>query len=224
MKVADNYDRQRLSHFIVRFEGETMQDTGRLVLDSLERSYAYLKSTLGFEPSEPVVVILYARREYAELGGPHWSAGLFDGKVRVPVRGLVSLDRHVENTLRHELAHAFLHARAGDKCPRWLHEGVAEYCDGSRAEEFGKMLAEKIRSDGNFAYCLVGERCNVRYFYPAATSLVNYMLQNRGMGGMRDLLAHLGNGRDINQAAREVYGRDELGLVNEWQHFVKRRY
>ena len=116
--IAGDFNKQRLSHFIVKYEGETMEDTGRLVLGSLERSYGFLKSRLDFEPKEPVVVILYARRDYNELGGPKWSAGLFDGKVRVPVRGLQSLDGHVESTLRHELTHAFLYAQAGKNCPR----------------------------------------------------------------------------------------------------------
>jgi tetratricopeptide (TPR) repeat protein len=222
--VADGFDRQRLSHFIVKYEGETMENTGRMVLGSLERSYSYLKSTLGFEPSEPIVVILYARQEYSLLGGPHWSAGLFDGKVKVPVRGLVSLDQHVESTLRHELTHAFIHAQAGKNCPRWLHEGVAEYCEGARAERFGKMLAEKIDRDGDLSMCLITQGCDVRYFYAAAASIVEYMLQNRGMGGIRDLLVRLGEGMDIDQALQRVMGRDQMGLVKDWQYFVKRRY
>ena len=186
-EVEEDYDKQRLAHFIVKYEGETMEQTGRLVLRSLEKSYAFLKSRLDFEPKEPIVVILYARREYNDLGGPDWSAGLFDGKVRVPVRGLVSLDQNVESTLRHELTHAFLYAQAGQNAPRWLQEGMAEYCEGTDASQFGKMLAERIEEDENFAYCLVGVRCDVRLYYPAATSVVDYIIQNRGMGGIKGL-------------------------------------
>lgn len=224
MSAAEGFDRQRLSHFIVRYEGDTMEETGRMVLGSLERSHSYLKSTLGFEPAEPVVVILYGRRDYMELGGPNWSAGLFDGKVRIPIRGLKSLDRHVETTLRHELTHAFIHARAGEDCPRWLHEGLAEYCEGTRSEQFGGLLAQKIQEDGDFAYCLLGQRCDVRFFYPACASVVEYVLRSRGMGGIRDILSGLGDGLDIDAALEKVLGKDEMGLVNEWQHFVKRRY
>ena len=222
--VAETLDKQRLSHFIVKYEGETMEDTGRLVLGSLERSYGFLKSRLDFEPKEPVVVILYARRDYNELGGPKWSAGLFDGKVRVPVRGLQNLDRHVESTLRHELTHAFLYAQAGKNCPRWLQEGMAEYSEGTDASQYGKMLAQRIDQDGDFAYCLVGVRCDVRLYYPAATSVVDYIIKNRGMGGVKDILSLLGEGYNIDQALNEVVGRDEMGLMKEWQHFVKRRY
>lgn len=223
-EVEEDYDKQRLAHFIVKYEGETMEQTGRLVLRSLEKSYAFLKSRLDFEPKEPIVVILYARREYNDLGGPDWSAGLFDGKVRVPVRGLVSLDQNVESTLRHELTHAFLYAQAGQNAPRWLQEGMAEYCEGTDASQFGKMLAERIEEDENFAYCLVGVRCDVRLYYPAATSVVDYIIQNRGMGGIKDLLTLLGQGQDLDAALTQVMGRDELGLMNDWQHFVRRRY
>lgn len=223
-RVAGGFNRQRLSHFIVRYEGDQMEETGRMVLGSLERSYSYLKSTLGFAPSEPIIVILYARREYAELGGPHWSAGFFDGKVRVPVRGLVSLDQNVERTLQHELTHAFIFAQAGDNCPRWLHEGIAEYCEGTRSEQYGKILAQKIEQDGDFSYCLTGQRCDVRFFYPASISLLEYMLRSRGIGGIRDILSHLGNGMDIDGALEEVMDRDEIGLIAEWQRFMRRRY
>lgn len=223
-ELAGEYDRERLAHFIVRYEGDTMEQTGRLVLGSLEKSYGFLKSRLDFEPKEPIVVILYSRRDYNDLGGPQWSAGLFDGKVRVPVRGLVSLDQNVESTLRHELTHAFLYAQAGQGVPRWLQEGMAEYCEGTDAREFGKMLAERIEQDENFAYCLVGSRCDVRFYYPAATSVVDYIIQTRGMGGIKDILDLLGQGHDIDSALSRVVGRDELGLMDDWQHFIRRRY
>ncbi len=199
--IAGDFNKQRLSHFIVKYEGETMEDTGRLVLGSLERSYGFLKSRLDFEPKEPVVVILYARRDYNELGGPKWSAGLFDGKVRVPVRGLQSLDGHVESTLRHELTHAFLYAQAGKNCPRWLQEGMAEHSEGTDASQYGKMLAQRIDQDSDFAYCLIGVRCDVRLYYPAATSVVDYIIKNRGMGGVKDILTLLGEGYNIDQAS-----------------------
>ena len=141
-QTADGFESQRLAHFIVRYEGGTMEDTGRMVIDTMDRSYASLVSLFGFEPSERVVVILYSRRDYRDMGGPHWSLGLFDGKIRVPVRGLERLDEHIKTTLHHELAHAFIHARAGKSAPRWLHEGIlAEYGCGRHDEHRGERKA-----------------------------------------------------------------------------------
>lgn len=224
-RVEGDLDEKRLAHFIVKYEGETMEDTGRLVLDSLERSYVAIKSMLGFEPAERVVVILLTRQDYAALGGPYWSSGVFDGKVRVPVRGLTQLDRHVEATLRHELTHAFIHARAGEGCPRWLQEGMAEYSEGTRASQFGRQLAEKLEEDESLVFCLATNNyCDPSYFYPAATSVVEYLLANRGMGGIRDLLEELGRGSDVDRALGRLTGRNQMELLRDWKHWAVRRY
>ncbi len=223
-RTARGFDQKRLSHFIVSYEGETMESEGRLVLDSLERSRAALISQLGYEPEEPVVVILYSRRSYREMGGPHWSAGFFDGKIRMPVGGLHQVDEQIRKTLHHELVHAFIHARAGEAAPRWLHEGVAEYMEGTRAAEQGPLLASVLDQGGSFADCLPSAQCDVRIFYPAAASFVDYLIQLRGVGGIRDVLSSLGEGNDIDGALRRVLGKEESGLIRDWEHFVDRRY
>ena len=223
-KTADGFESQRLAHFIVRYEGRSMEDTGRMVIDTMDRSYSTLVSLFGFEPSERVVVILYSRRDYRDMGGPHWSAGLFDGKIRVPVRGLERLDQNIKTTLHHELTHAFIHAKAGKSAPRWLHEGLAEYVEGTRTEHNGNLLAQVINSGQSFSQCLPTARCDVRLFYPAAASMVDYMIQKRGMGGIRDLLSALGEGDDIDASLNRVTGYDTNGLIRDWEHFIRRRY
>jgi tetratricopeptide (TPR) repeat protein len=223
-RTARGFDQKRLSHFIVSYEGETMESTGRMVLDSLERSRATLISQLGYEPEEPVVVILYSSRSYREMGGPHWSAGLFDGKIRMPVGGLHQVDAQIRSTLHHELVHAFIHARAGERAPRWLHEGVAEYMEGTRGSDQGSLLARVIAEGNSFEYCLPSAQCDVRLFYPAAASLVDYLIQMRGVGGIRDVLTSLGEGSDIDKALQRVLGKDEGALIREWEHFVSRRF
>ncbi|HEY7698416.1 MAG TPA: basic secretory protein-like protein [Vicinamibacteria bacterium] len=223
-RTARGFDQKKLSHFIVSYEGETMESTGRMVLDALERSRASLVSQFGFEPEEPIVVILYSRTSYREMGGPHWSAGLFDGKIRIPVGGLSQVDEQIRGTLHHELVHAFIHARAGDRAPRWLHEGIAEYMEGTRAAQLGNFLAQALADGNTFEHCLPTAQCDVRVFYAAAVSLVDYIIQMRGVGGIRDILSALGEGDDIDASLRKVLGKDEGTLIREWEHFVSRRY
>lgn len=223
-RVAGDFDRQRLSHFIVKYEGDSMEDTGRMVLNSLERSYAALTSQLSFSPQNPVVVILYSRRSYREMGGPHWSAGYFDGKIRVPVRGLERLDQHLNATLHHELAHAFVYGIAGDNCPRWLQEGMAEFAEGTRTVNFGRDLARALEASNGMSSCIATARCDIRLFYNSSASMVEFLHQQRGMPGLKEILLELGNGHGIDEALRTVIGRDQLGLVREWEHFIRRRY
>jgi hypothetical protein len=223
-RTSSGFDRRRLSHFIVTYEGRTMENTGRMVLDTMERSYSTLVSQFGFEPGEPVVVILYSGRSYQEMGGPHWSAGMFDGKIRVPVAGLERLDQHIQTTLHHELVHAFVHSRGGGSVPRWLHEGIAEHMEGVRSAQHGKRLASILNQGKSLDHCLSSANCDVEIFYPASASVVDFMVQSRGMGGIRDVLVSLGQGNEVDTSLREVFGRDETELFREWQHYVKRRF
>jgi hypothetical protein len=140
------------------------------------------------------------------------------------VRGLEVLDQHLQSTLHHELAHAFVHARGGGRVPRWLHEGIAEHVEGGRSSDHGKLLAKILNEGRSLESCVASAQCDVRIFYPAALSLVDFLMQSRGMGGIRDILGLLGEGNDIDGALRRVAGRDERELIREWQHFVKRRY
>ena len=65
--------------------------------------------------------------------------------------------------------------------------------------------------------------CDVNYFYPAATSVVEYLLAQRGMGGVRDLLSDLGRGNDIDRALEARIGRNQMGLLREWKQWAIRR-
>ena len=225
-RTSDGFSRRRLSHFIVRYEGETMEDVGRMAIDALERDYASLASQLGFQPEEPVSVILYTRRSYGEIsgGGWHWSGGLFDGKIRLPVQGVHWGDEYIRRTLHHELTHAFFYSRTGGHDPRWLNEGLAEYAAGERTTDVGDRLAPYLSEKATLEDCLLTRLYDCRVFYPASASLVDYMIQMRGMGGIRDVLSQLGEGLDIDDALHRVVSRDERGLVRDWEHFVRRRH
>jgi hypothetical protein len=60
-------------------------------------------------------------------------------------------------------------------------------------------------------------------FYPTATSLVSYLIEVRGMGGIRDILGNLGEGEDIDGALQRIAGEDESSLIRDWERFVRRR-
>jgi hypothetical protein len=222
-RTAEGYDRQRLSHFIVSYQGETMEDAGRMAIDTLERSYSSLVRDFGFEPSEPVVVLLYTQTSYREMGGPHWSAGGYDGKIRIPVKGISWGDSLIRDTLHHELAHAFLDSYAGRNVPRWLHEGLAQYVEGIRLRTVSRTLAPQVNAGRNLSACLVAQACDVEVFYAASVSFVDYLVQLRSMGAVRDLLEGLARGDDIDTSVKRAFGRDRRSLFEDWEDFLKRR-
>jgi hypothetical protein len=54
--------------------------------------------------------------------------GLYDGKIRVPLGEVPNFEEpFFVALLTHELAHAMIAERTGDRAPRWLHEGLAQH-------------------------------------------------------------------------------------------------
>ena len=211
---------QHLSHFNVRYDGDAHEEVGREILRALERHYATLARILDYEPATTIPVILFTREGYYNASGaPAWSGGVFDqldGRIRVPIGGLTSsLTPEMDGTLIHELTHAFIHERSRGVCPREIHEGLAQYMEGKRLD------AELPKMAGALADPAVGP---VVAFYLRALSFVEYLITNRGMGGMNDLLRAMGETGNVDQAFRQVQGQTFHEAFQGWRERIGRRY
>jgi hypothetical protein len=61
-------------------------------------------------------------------------------------------------------------------------------------------------------------------FYLRALSFVEYLMAQRGQGGINDLLGALGETGSVDQAFRRVYGHDYRATREEWEEHFRRRY
>lgn len=114
------------------------------VFETLESAADEFSDLTGIAmPDAPIEVVLYRREAFHDIlpGGPQWSEGVFDGRIRVPVapesvqdpKGLLAV------ILRHELSHALLASRSGGRTwPTWFDEGLAQYlsCRGRPCQGF----------------------------------------------------------------------------------------
>src|SRR5262249_23079862 len=108
---------QRISHFNVRYDGESHEDVGREGLRALERHYATLVVSLDHQPQVTIPVILFSQQAYFDASGaPAWSGGAYDsidGRIRIPIGGLTaSLTPDMDGVLIHEVTHAFIADRS----------------------------------------------------------------------------------------------------------------
>lgn len=199
--------------FILRYEGgqETGSRLAASILAALDSMFDPLASDFNILPREPIIVILYPNETFYELTGmPPWVHGLFDGKVRVPVRGLVSLSPRLEQTLRHELVHAFVYLKTRNRAPRWLQEGLAQYVAGQplmvRAQEFtplfqphnGQALSYIERS-------FVGEQEQTLIAYEASLIVVETLERRFGRGDMERFLDALASGESVEQGLQSAF-------------------
>jgi len=221
LRTEKGMTEQRLAYFNVRYDGEAHEDVGREILRQLERHRATLIQTFDYEPRATIPVILFTQAGYYDAtGAPAWAGGHydnFDGRIRVPIGGLTTaLTPDMDTTLIHELAHAFIAERSRGVAPREVHEGVAQFMEGKR-------LATLLGRDQLTALA-DGRMTGVMAFYLGALSFVEFLVAERGQGGINVLLQAMGDAGDVESAFRKVYGRGYGQARSEWANRLRRDY
>lgn len=212
---------QQLSHFHVRYDGEAHEDVGREILRALDRHYATLSTALDHQPTTAIPVILFSHQAfYDATGAPSWSGGAYDGidgRIRIPIGGLTaSLSPEMDQTLIHELTHAFIADRTRGAAPREIHEGLAQYMEGER-------LGSKLDAPGLEALA-AGRIGGVTGYYLGALSLVEYLVARRGMGGINELLKAMGETGSVDLACQQVHGQTYRALQQEHLVHLRQQY
>lgn len=195
------------AHFALRFEGEEDREVAEAILDILERKHSELSRTLDFAPRSTIPVVLLTRGQFQDTGaGPGWAAGTyseFDGRIRVKVGRLAGgVDAGLEETLAHELVHAFLAGIPNDVLPRLVEEGLAQYLSGER------IVVAPTRAQA--------QSRQVRDFYRAALSFTEWLVAKHGMASIGHMLKLLQKSGDLNQAFRRAFGDDYGTTLQCW--------
>lgn len=214
-------DEARLAHFHVRYDGDAHEDVGREVLRVLDRHYATLVGTFSHQPAAPIPVILLSRQSYYDsTGAPAWSGGQyddFDGRVRLPIGGLTaSLAAELDDTLLHELTHAFVADLSRGVAPREVHEGLAQLMEGKRFQTVLGEQGSRALADGRLR--------GVSAFYLSSLGLVEELVGQRGQGGINELLRAMAETGSSDEAFRRVYGRSLEDLQRDWATRLRQRY
>lgn len=199
-------------HFNVRYDGRLDDDLADEIMDWLEDRYGALSREFRHSPSQSITVLLYPERAFRDVTrAPDAVAGLYDGKIRVPLGGLRRLDDRARGLLVHELTHAFVHSWTRGNCPRWLHEGLAQRSEGRIPSERDLLdIRDRIERNGAEHWDAEG------LSYPAALSLTLYLERRLGTSRLFRLLDDLGEGRTFDDALREASGSGYAGLCRDW--------
>lgn len=216
MDAEWDFDETRSAHFTIGFAGEHESVAAAdLVAQGLERSYFHVGSKLDLYPDDRVPVVLYPSEDFHDVTQtPSWSAGVYDGRIKLPVGGLMASDEDVlERTLRHEYGHVLVHLLSRGRAPVWLNEGVAIWAeedrDGDRSDwaeraVAGQPLFHLSELDGAFTR-LPADRVHTAYAqsYLAVRTLVDRHSARR----VRTLLEEIGKGASFERAYRDsLYG------------------
>lgn len=223
--VERDMQREYGGHFVISFDDQHNQQLGGAVLEVLEDAYLTLGSLLDYYPRQRVTVLLYTRQQFSELtDSPEWAAGLYDGKIRLPVGGISRINRYVRALLYHEYMHVILREIAGRNLPTWLNEGLAITAEvESGLDRLGETGFDR---EGELFSLRQLEGPFNRYdgprsllAYRQSYSLVSFLVDEYGWHHLRSLLFALSEGGPIAEVfaqAYSLYGLTYLDFENRW--------
>ncbi len=193
--VTGAYQELRSEHFLLRYDGNSVEELANQMLPQMEDIYQRIETDLNIYPQEPITVLLYTSQAYRDITrSPDWSGAVNDGKIRLPVSGLTSVTPDLLRVLKHEITHSFVHAQTMDRCPVWFNEGLAQMEEGATAASLPQALLARLSADsaprlknlqGSFMHMQTDE---ARLAYAKSLLAVEYLRQTYGMGQIRSLL------------------------------------
>jgi hypothetical protein len=211
-QVQNAYNEESSSHFTILYDGYAHGKIDREVIGILEDAYRTVGRELDFYPPGAVTVILYANKDFFDITQtPSWTAGCYDGKIRIPVRGAEQQSGTLRKILFHEYTHAVVHAIT-TRCPLWINEGLAEYFSADYRKKIGQVIP--LRSLENSFSGLGGG--SVRTAYWESYSAVSCLIEKYGIYRMKELLAALSREADVNRAFGEALGVTYDEFVGKW--------
>ena len=219
--IDGSYRQSDAAHFTLKYDGERGgPDLGAQILDYLEGQFRALETRFDHYPLQPIIVILYPQRQFYEATQADSNvAGLYDGKIRVPIGGLQQLNAEARHVLVHELAHAFIAGKSHGTAPRWLHEGLAQVIEGkSTGTATGVSLAKEYQALPD------KESWGQAFTYPSALSFAEYLDDRVGFPALLDVLEGMAKG-DTAEASFEKVTRYSLKELRQaWGEALVAKY
>ena len=219
--IDGSYRQSEAAHFTLKYDGERAgPDLGGQIVDFLESQFKALETRFDHYPLQPIVVILYPQRQFYEATRADPDvAGLFDGKIRVPIGGLQQLNAEARHVLLHELAHAFIAGKSHGTAPRWLHEGLAQDIEGKTTSTMtGVALAKAYQTSES------KEAWGDTFTYASALSFVEYLEERLGFPVLMDVLAAMARGVPTEEAFEQLTRYPLKELRQAWGEALVRKY
>ncbi len=219
-------------HFIIKYAGEDKGIEGFELRELLRNNYREVGQDLGYFFKHKVVVILYDEKKFRELSGaPHWSSGLYDGKIRLPAYRAGFSETEIKKVMRHELTHTFVGELSRGLCPIWLNEGLAEWEEAKVEAPDLKVFRAAVKINTLFSLSTLFSKSKlaetkdpleVQLFYEQSYQLVRYLIDRYGIFYIKRMLELFAQGKDSLEVIETVFKISPLELEKQWKQSLTR--
>lgn len=219
-------------YFDIRFDKEAIDTEIYDIRYYLHDAYREIGRDFNYYPLHKIPVILYAQEDFHRLRQtPDWVAGIYDGKIRLPIKNGNFSAEEFKHLLRHEYTHAVVFELSNGKCPIWFNEGLAKYEESKQVKPDTALLEKAIKGntiipinklDLNFSLQTEPEKLNLAYL--EAYSFIEFILNRWNFYIIKGILEHLKNGESLEKAFYEETDRSMDKLEKDWKDYIQRNY
>lgn len=198
--MEEGYREKQIPQFKIIFSRYEHDESRNVVGGFLKDAYREIGREFNFYPSQPVTVILYNERGFFDVTrSPGWAGGLYDGKIRLPIKDIEGRETELKRIIYHEYSHALVRALT-PYCPMWLNEGLAEYFSlKDDVVKIGQLIPLN-----NLEYGFPGDTRAAAVAYRESYSAVCYLIDKFDLYRIKELLEALAKEQDIRKAFDSV--------------------
>jgi hypothetical protein len=219
-------------YFTLQYDDSVLQSSGYDIRRVLREARQEVGRDFQYRPNHRIVVLLYSQEAFREVRSraPEWAAGLFDGKIRVPMPENQQDLRNVKMTIVHEYTHTIVHELSGGRIPHWFNEGLAEYQEAKYAggQRSTSLLKSALENDQLPAWNQIEglfrgrDTRLVRLGYDQSHSVVAYLAQRYGFRHMPLLLQQMAQGVSFEEALKKEFVSPAERLERDWKRWLPR--
>jgi len=221
------------SHFIIAASEDISPENISRLKSYLEDAYHRVGMLLDYYPRINTVAVLYSERDYDKLlkNRPHWTLGIFDGKVRIPVSKGKYTYEDMAKILYHEYAHAVVYCMVKNNCPLWLNEGIASMAEELVMVKDKSLFRRYVDTIGFIPLAKLPDSISsikdhkiAALMYMEFHTLADFIVKRKGREGLKKILSILSKGRNIDYAIIRTFSLDPAEFEKAWIVFLKQEY
>lgn len=214
-------------------------------LETLEKAYWVLSAELEHQAPEKIRVEIYpdSRRfimasglKAEEIETTGTVALCIYNKLMITSPRALALGYRWMDTLSHELVHLLVAQKSRNTVPVWLQEGLAKFFEvrwrGGRGADMTptseSLLAEALEADKLVPFERMSPSLaklpsaeEAQLAFAQVQTVIEYVLQTKGLEGVQQLMLEMRNGRSDRQAMEAVLGVSFVTFESQWKTFMQ---
>ena len=229
LSVEEKFQYKNEDRFHLHYGENLDEDVINEINDALNSAYDKICARLSYYPSKKIPVIIMDRTDFSmDTNLPYWIAGLYDGKIRLPIPADNSgriVSEELRQTIFHEFTHVLIHGLSADKVPLWFNEGLAEYSSGKKTDY--TLLKENLLNNSYISFANLNrslyDKTNpqrMRLAYESSMSVVDYIFYRYGIRKIKKMIFLFSEDKTQKEVFKLCFGLSEYEFEQRWKKYL----